>query len=91
MSRYDSECNGMLATQNISLSKPVFTYLVLKLAEAGKLSLGMNRLNDILPFKDFCQQHGFTWKNDEEINEEDIARINALTPAMILAIKQDLA
>lgn len=66
-----------------SLSKPVFTYLVLKLVEAGKLSLDMKRLNDILPFKDFCQQHGFTWKNDEEGR----ARINALTPAMILAHK----
>lgn len=70
-----------------SLSKPVFTYLVLKLAEAGKLSLDMKRLNDILPFKDFCQQHGFVWKNDEEINEEDVARINAFTPAMILTHK----
>lgn len=70
-----------------SLSKPVFTYLVLKLAEAGKLSLDMKRLNDILPFKDFCQQHGFKWKEDEEINEEDIARINAFTPEMILSHK----
>ncbi|KTD72575.1 serine hydrolase domain-containing protein [Legionella tucsonensis] len=66
-----------------SLSKPVFTYLVLKLAEAGELSLDMRRLNDILPFKDFCQQHGFTWKN----NEKDRERINAFTPAMILAHK----
>ncbi|KTD42248.1 serine hydrolase [Legionella parisiensis] len=70
-----------------SLSKPVFTYLVLKLAEDEKISLDMKRLNDLLPFKDFCQQHGFKWKEGEEITEEDIARINALTPAMILAHK----
>lgn len=70
-----------------SLSKPVFTYLILKLVEAGKLSLDMKGLNDILPFKDFCQQHGFKWKDGEDITEEDIARINAWTPAMILAHK----
>ncbi|TIE23318.1 hypothetical protein DIZ73_18075, partial [Legionella pneumophila] len=70
-----------------SLSKPVFTYLVLKLVETGKLTLNMKGLNDILPFKTFCEQHGFKWKNDEEINEEDIIRINAFTPAMILSHK----
>ena len=52
-----------------SLSKPVFSYLILKLVEAGKLTLDMNGLNDILPFKSFCEQHGFKWKNNEEINE----------------------
>lgn len=66
-----------------SLSKPVFTYLVLKLIETGKLSLDMKRLNDILPFKDFCQKHGLKWDN----NEEAIARINAFTPRMILSHK----
>lgn len=70
-----------------SLSKPVFAYLVLKLVEIGKFTLDMNRLNDILPFKTFCDDHGFTWKSDQEINAEDIARINAFTPAMILSHK----
>ncbi|KTC92240.1 serine hydrolase domain-containing protein [Legionella cincinnatiensis] len=70
-----------------SLSKPIFTYLVLKLVEEGKLSLDMNGLNNILPFKSFCEKHGFGWKNDEDINEEDISRINAFTPAMILSHK----
>ncbi|OCH97014.1 hypothetical protein A8135_05110 [Legionella jamestowniensis] len=63
-----------------SLSKPIFAYLVLKLVETGKLTLDMAGLNDILSFKTFCEQHGFKWKNDEEINEENIARINAFTP-----------
>ncbi|WP_454783752.1 serine hydrolase [Legionella sp. WA2024007413] len=70
-----------------SLSKPVFAYLVLKLVEAGKLTLDMKGLNNILSFKVFCDQHGFKWKNDKEISEKDIARINAITPAMILSHK----
>ncbi len=70
-----------------SLSKPVFAYLVLKLIEAGELTLDMKGLNDILSFQSFCEQHGFKWKNKEEISEEDIARINAFTPTMILSHK----
>lgn len=70
-----------------SLSKPVFTYLVLKLVRAGIISLDMKNLNDLLPFKTFCDQNGFKWKEDEELNEADLARINAWTPRMILAHK----
>jgi len=68
-----------------SLSKPVFSYLVLKLVEAGTLSLQMKGLNYILSFQFFCKQQGFKWKSDEEIQDEDIRRINAFTPQMILA------
>lgn len=68
-----------------SLSKPVFAYLVLKLVEAGKLTLDMKGLNDILPFKDFCDAHDFKWKEAEEITLEDIDQINSFTPTMILS------
>lgn len=76
-----------------SLSKPVFTYLVLKLISAGELKLDTN-LNEavkydeatkqdkkVLSFADFCKNVGINWIDSNENRD----RINKFTPAMILS------
>lgn len=64
-----------------SLSKPVFTYLVLKLIglkEDFKLNTELNR---IYPFEDFCKKHNIKWENSSENSD----RIKQFTPAMVLS------
>lgn len=62
-----------------SLSKPVFSYLVLKLASLGKLSLD-EKLNNILSFDEFCRRENF--KYDKSVTENVYVK---LTMRMVLS------
>jgi CubicO group peptidase (beta-lactamase class C family) len=77
-----SEKNNVLTSQTIfgaaSLSKPVFTYLVLKLVGSNGFNLD-TKLNEELPFKAFCEEHNIIW--DEKNNN----RAALFTPDMILS------
>ena len=70
-----------------SLSKPVFSYLVLKLIGSydndgyRDFSLDETNLNKIYPFKDFCEKHGIKWEDTKQNRD----RVNQFTPAMALS------
>ncbi len=73
-----------------SLSKPVFTYLVLKLISDGIINLdtqlnaetkSTEQENPILTFSQFCLKNGINFIDSEENN----GRVNQFTPAMILS------
>src|SRR3990167_5094789 len=63
-----------------SLSKPVFTYLVLKLINNKDFKLS-TKLNEMFPFEEFCKKFGFEWEN----SEANKARVKLFTPHMILS------
>jgi CubicO group peptidase (beta-lactamase class C family) len=75
-----------------SLSKPVFTYLVLKLFEKGVLSRegespesALDRpLHEILPMEEFFREQG------KELSADDIERAKRITPRMILSHQSGL-
>jgi CubicO group peptidase (beta-lactamase class C family) len=77
-----SEKNNALTSQTIfgaaSLSKPVFTYLVLKLVGSNGFNLD-TKLNEELPFNTFCKKHNIAW------NENNNNRAALFTPDMILS------
>src|SRR3990167_2494579 len=72
-----------------SLSKPVFSYLVLKLIGSDGFELD-TKLHTILSFKDFCETVGKELFGKEfniiwDDSAENIARAEQFTPAMILS------
>lgn len=80
----DKSCMTKVNSETIfgaaSLSKPVFTYLVLKLVQNGILDLNQ-RLEIILPFNKFCKENEFTWTK----SDANIKRLNSLNINMILS------
>ncbi len=63
-----------------SLSKPVFTYLVLKLAQHNIVDLD-KPLSEVLSFKKFCEENNFPWQE----RKSDSARLSLLTARMALS------
>ncbi len=66
-----------------SLSKPVFAYLILKLIESGKYTFDLNtKLNDILPFDQFCTDNNLNWDNSDN---NTVERVKSLNVKMVLS------
>ncbi len=63
-----------------SLSKPVFAYLVLKLTDSKGFALDM-KLNDVLPFDEFCKNVNIPWEN----SPDNLRQVKLLTPSMVLS------
>ena len=63
-----------------SLSKPVFTYLILKLEQLGLIKLD-EKLQEILPFEKFCEDKKFTFiKTDKNLD-----RLKKIDARMVLS------
>lgn len=66
-----------------SLSKPVFAYLVLKLTESRKYKFDLEtKLNEILPFDQFCKEHHLKWA---ETDKDTVERVKLLNAYMVLS------
>ncbi|VVC75447.1 Beta-lactamase [Aquicella siphonis] len=67
-----------------SLSKPVFSYLILKMAQEGILDL-KQPLNEILSFEHFCDQFCQEYNCQWEKTADDLKRAQSLSAKMILS------